>query len=122
MRAGDSEFFDVAQGNAGIKQYELDLLKVFHGTVKGKTAAAKAARRVSPDGKNVIHELKAEGSKVGMGRYIWSTKRGVLVAPPRAARQGRGQLAQHRPVARRADVRRLRRHLDRLTLSARRAH
>jgi hypothetical protein len=79
MRAGDSEFFDVAQGNAGSKQYELDLLKVFHGTFKGKTAAAKAAKTVSADGKNVIHELKAEGSKVGMGRYIWSSKRGVLV-------------------------------------------
>ncbi|TML07525.1 MAG: hypothetical protein E6G41_04405 [Actinobacteria bacterium] len=78
MKAGDTEFFDVAQGNAGVVQYELDLIKVFHGTVKGKAAAAKAARRVNKDGKNVVDELKAEGDK-SMGRYIYSYKRGVLV-------------------------------------------
>jgi hypothetical protein len=78
MKAGDTEFFDVAQGNAGIVQYELDLIKVFHGKVSGKAAAAKAARRVDKDGKNVVTELKAEGDK-SMGRYIYSYKRGVLV-------------------------------------------
>jgi hypothetical protein len=79
MRAGDTEYFDGAEGTAGVKQYELDLLKVFHGTAKGKAAAAKAARRVSSGGKNVIKELKADGDQTGMGRYIWSSKRGVLV-------------------------------------------
>jgi len=79
MRAGDSEFFDVAQGNAGVTQYELDLLKVFKNTVKGKAAGAKAASRVSQDGQDVVKELKAEGDQTGMGRYIWSAKRGVLV-------------------------------------------
>jgi hypothetical protein len=78
MRAGDTEFFDVAQGNAGVTQYELDLLKVFKNTVKGKAAAAKASR-VSKDGQNVVKELKAEGHQTGYGRYIWSAKRGVLV-------------------------------------------
>jgi hypothetical protein len=78
MKAGDTEFFDVAQGNAGVVQYELDLLKVFHNKVSGKAAAAKAARRVDKDGKNVIDELKAEGDK-SLGRYIYSYKRGVLV-------------------------------------------
>jgi hypothetical protein len=78
MKAGDTEFFDVAQGNAGVLQYELDLLKVFKDQVKGKAAAARAARRVSKGGKNVVHELKAEGDR-SMGRYIYSYKRGVLV-------------------------------------------
>jgi hypothetical protein len=78
MRAGDTEFFDVAVGNAGVKQYELDLVKVFKNTVKGKAAAAKASR-VSKDGQNVVKELKAEGDQTGMGNYIWSAKRGVLV-------------------------------------------
>jgi hypothetical protein len=78
MRAGDTEFFDVAVGNAGVKQYELDLVKVFKNTVKGKAAAAKASR-VSKDGQNVVKELKAEGNQTGMGNYIWSAKRGVLV-------------------------------------------
>jgi hypothetical protein len=79
LKAGDTEFFDVAQGNAGSTQYELDLLKVSHGTVKGTAAAAaKAARRVSSGGKTVVHELKAEGDK-SMGRYIYSYKRGILV-------------------------------------------
>jgi hypothetical protein len=78
MKAGDTEFFDVAEGNAGVVQYELDLLKVFHGKVKGKAAAARAARRVSKGGKDVVHELKAEGDD-SMGRYIYSYKRGVLV-------------------------------------------
>ena len=78
MRAGDTEFFDVAQGNAGVTQYELDLLKVFHDKVKGQ-AAAKAASRVSQDGKDVLDELKADGDKTGMGDYTWSAKRGVLV-------------------------------------------
>jgi hypothetical protein len=78
MKAGDTEFFDVAAGNAGITQYELDLLKVAHGKVSGKAAAAKATKRVSKDGKNVVDELKAEGDK-SMGRYIYSYKRGVLV-------------------------------------------
>jgi hypothetical protein len=79
MRAGDTEFFDVAQGNAGVTQYELDLLKVFKNTVKGKAAGAKAASRVSKDGQDVVKELKAEGNQTGMGNYIWSAKRGVLV-------------------------------------------
>jgi hypothetical protein len=78
MKAGDTEFFDVAEGNAGIVQYELDLIKVFNGKVKGKAAAARAARRVSKGGKTVVHELKAEGDQ-SMGRYIYSYKRGVLV-------------------------------------------
>ena len=78
MRAGDTEFFDVAEGNAGVVQYELDLLKVIHDKVKGKAAAARAARRVSSDGKDVVHELKAEGDQ-SLSRYIYSYKRGVLV-------------------------------------------
>jgi len=78
MRAGDTEFFDVAVGNAGIVQYELDLLRVIHGKTKSTAAAARAAKRVSKDGKNVVTELKAEGDD-SMGRYIYSYKRGVLV-------------------------------------------
>ena len=78
MRAGDTEFFDVAQGTAGVTQYELDLLKVFHNKVTGKAAAAKASR-VSKDGNNVIKELHAEGQPTGYGRYIWSSRRGVLI-------------------------------------------
>jgi hypothetical protein len=77
MRAGDTEFFDVAEGNAGVIQYELDLLKVMHDKVKSKAAAAHASR-VNKDGKNVVQELKAEGD-MSMGRYVWSAKRGVLV-------------------------------------------
>jgi hypothetical protein len=78
MRAGDTEFFDVAQGNAGVVQYELDLLKIMHSKVKSTAAAAKASRRVSTDGKNVVKELKAEGDQ-SADRYIYSYKRGVLV-------------------------------------------
>jgi len=78
MKAGDTEFFDVAQGNAGVVQYELDLLKVSHGKVKSKTATASSARKVSKGGKLVVHELKAEGDK-SMSRYIYSYKRGILV-------------------------------------------
>lgn len=78
LKAGDTEFFDVAQGNAGVTQYELDLIKVLHTKVTGKAAAAKAAKHVSKDGSNVVTELKAEGDK-SMDRYIYSYKRGVLV-------------------------------------------
>jgi hypothetical protein len=78
MKAGDTEFFDVAQGNAGVVQYELDLLKVSHGKVKSTKATASAARKVSKGGKLVVHELKAEGDK-SMSRYIYSYKRGILV-------------------------------------------
>jgi hypothetical protein len=78
MRAGDIEFFDVAQGNAGVVQYELDLLKIIHDKVSGKAAAARAGNHVSRAGHNVVHELKAEGDK-SLGRYIYSYKRGVLV-------------------------------------------
>jgi hypothetical protein len=78
MRAGDTEFFDVAQGNAGVVQYELDLLKIIHDKVSGKAAAARAGRHVSRAGHDVVHELKAEGDK-SLGRYIYSYKRGVLV-------------------------------------------
>jgi hypothetical protein len=78
MRAGDTEFFDVAEGNAGVVQYELDLLKVIDDKVKGTAAAARAAKRVSKDGKDVVTELKAEGDD-SLGRYIYSYKRGVLV-------------------------------------------
>jgi len=46
--------------------------------VTGKAASAKAAKRESKDGKNVITELKAEGDK-SLGRYIYSYKRGILV-------------------------------------------
>src|SRR6266545_1573880 len=78
MKAADTEFFDVAEGNAGVVQYELDLLKVIHGKIKSTAAAARAAKHVSKDGKNVVTELKAEGDD-SIGRYIYSYKRGVLV-------------------------------------------
>ena len=78
LKAGDTEFFDVAQGNAGVTQYELDVIKVLHTKVTGKAAAAKASKHVSSDGKNVVSELKAEGDK-SMDRYIYSYKRGILV-------------------------------------------
>jgi hypothetical protein len=78
LRAGDTEFFDVAQGNAGVVQYELDLVKITHSKVTGTAAAAKASRQVSTGGKDVVQELKAEGD-TSMGRYIYSYKRGVLV-------------------------------------------
>jgi hypothetical protein len=77
MRVGDTEFFDVAQGNAGVVQYELDLLKVAKSKVSG-TAAAHKASRVSSDGNAVVKELKAEGDK-SMDRYIYSSSRGVLI-------------------------------------------
>jgi hypothetical protein len=79
LKAGDTEFFDVAQGNAGVVQYELDLIKVTHTKVTGTAAAAaKASKNVSKDGKDVVTELKAEGDK-SMDRYIYSYKRGILV-------------------------------------------
>jgi hypothetical protein len=78
MKAGDTEFFDVAQGNAGVMQYELDLIKISHGKVKSKAATASAARKVSKGGKLVVQELKAEGDK-SLSRYIYSYKRDILV-------------------------------------------
>jgi hypothetical protein len=77
MRAGDTEFFDVTQGNSAVIQYELDLLKVSRDKVTG-TAAAHAARRMSRTGHTVVQELKAEGD-ASLGHYIYSYSRGVLI-------------------------------------------
>ena len=45
---------------------------------RAATRLLRATRRVSKGGKDVVHELKAEGDQ-SMGRYIYSYKRGVLV-------------------------------------------
>ena len=60
LRAGDTEFFDLQSGTAGVVQYQLDLKSIKKYKAASKASAAKAHARESRAGRETLRELVAD--------------------------------------------------------------
>jgi hypothetical protein len=79
LRQGESEFFDVTSGDAGVTQYELDVNGVGVRHAADAAAAAKAKERVSTTGKAALRQAIDSGDVPYIGHYDYSTRRGALI-------------------------------------------
>ena len=94
MKAGDTEFFDLSLGSAGVLQYQLDVLKVQRRKSDTKAVAARAHKREAHAGRSSLRAVIAAG-ELGVSRYVFSSKLGVL----KRVRQLKAGASAHIPAA-----------------------
>ena len=78
LRKGDSEFFDVATGAAGVVQYELDVNRVSERRDPSHEAAVKLRKRESKAGRKAMFAVVQAG-RTYVSRLVYSSVRGVLI-------------------------------------------
>ena len=78
LRAGDTEFFDLQSGTAGVVQYQLDLKSIKKYKASSKASAAKAHARESKAGRETLRELVATDPAV-LSSWDFSKNLGLLV-------------------------------------------
>jgi hypothetical protein len=78
LRAGDTEFFDLQSGTAGVVQYQLDLKSIRKSKAPSKASAAKAHARESKAGRETLRELVATDPAV-LASWDFSKSLGLLV-------------------------------------------
>jgi hypothetical protein len=78
MHAGDTEFFDLQSGTAGVVQYELDLKSIKKYTAATKASAAKAHARESKAGREYLRQLVAD-DPTALDSWDFSKGLGLLV-------------------------------------------
>lgn len=77
LRRGDSEFFDVATGTAGVEQYELYIEKVAQRRAATHTKAGRLRHRESKQGRKRMYAAIDAGA-TWMRHIMYSSRRGVL--------------------------------------------
>jgi len=84
LRAGETEFFDLAAGTPEAKQYQLDVVRIVRRDTGAKGRTAGNRTRESKAGRRLLREGKANGQLAdALDGYAWSARRGVLVRRPR---------------------------------------
>lgn len=78
LRAGDTEFFDLQSGTAGVVQYQLDLKSIKKFKASSKASAAKAHARESKAGRETLRELVATDPGL-LSSWDFSKNLGLLV-------------------------------------------
>jgi hypothetical protein len=78
LRAGDTEFFDLQSGTAGVVQYQLDLKSIKKYKAASKASAAKAHARESRAGRETLRELIAD-DPAALDSWDFSKSLGLLV-------------------------------------------
>jgi hypothetical protein len=78
LRAGDTEFFDLQSGTAGVVQYQLDLKSIKKSKAASKASAAKAHARESKAGRETLREVVA-GNPTALASWDFSKDLGLLV-------------------------------------------
>jgi hypothetical protein len=78
LRAGDTEFFDLQSGTAGVVQYQLDLKSIKKYKAASKASAAKAHARESRAGRETLRELVATDPDL-LSSWDFSKSLGLLV-------------------------------------------
>jgi hypothetical protein len=78
LRAGDTEFFDLQSGTAGVVQYQLDLKSIKKSKADSKASAAKAHARESKAGRETLRELVAT-DPTALASWDFSKHLGLLV-------------------------------------------
>lgn len=80
LKAGETAFFDLSDGSAGIVQYQLDVLTVAKRTATSAAAAKTWRERESKAGRAVLRSgLEADRFEVGDWHFDEAT--GLLIAP-----------------------------------------
>ncbi len=83
LKAGDTEFFDLTT-DAGVQQYQMDIIKVSKATgssAKG-ASAARAGAKASKADRRLLRKVVDGRSAHLMGAYRWAPDLGVLVRVP----------------------------------------
>jgi hypothetical protein len=78
LHAGDTEFFDLQSGTAGVVQYQLDLKSIKKYKAASKASAAKAHARESRAGREYLRQLVADDPTV-LDSWNFSKNLGLLV-------------------------------------------
>jgi hypothetical protein len=78
LHAGDTEFFDLQSGTAGVVQYQLDLKSIKKYKAASKASAAKAHARESKAGRETLRELVAD-DPAALSSWDFSKNLGLLV-------------------------------------------
>ncbi len=78
LRAGDTEFFDLQSGTAGVVQYQLDLKSIKKYKAASKASAAKAHARESKAGRETLRQLVAD-DPTALSSWDFSKNLGLLV-------------------------------------------
>ena len=79
MKVGDTEFFDLQSGTAGVVTYELDLKKIHKATAATSASAAEAHARESKAGRDVLRDVLSDNPKALAG-WTYEKGTGLLVA------------------------------------------
>ncbi|MCW2992842.1 MAG: hypothetical protein JWQ18_337 [Conexibacter sp.] len=78
LKAGDTEFFDLQSGTAGVVQYQLDLKSIHKYKAATKASAAKAHARESKAGREALRQLVAD-DPAALSSWDYSKSLGLLV-------------------------------------------
>jgi hypothetical protein len=78
LHAGDTEFFDLQSGTAGVVQYQLDLKSIKKYKAASKAGAAKAHARESKAGREALRGLVADDPAL-LSSWDFSKGLGLLV-------------------------------------------
>jgi hypothetical protein len=79
LAVGDTEFFELQTGTAGVVQYELDLKSITKAKAASKATAAKAHARESKAGREYLRQLVADDPEL-LSAWNYSKGLGLLVA------------------------------------------
>jgi hypothetical protein len=78
LKAGDSEFFDLQSGTAGLVQYQLDMVSVSKDKAPTTASAARAHARESKAGREYLRQVVAD-DPTALDAWNYSSKLGLLV-------------------------------------------
>jgi hypothetical protein len=78
LKAGDTEFFDLQSGTAGLVQYQLDMVSISKGKAATTASAARAHARESKAGREYLRQVVAD-DPTALDAWDYSKKLGLLV-------------------------------------------
>jgi hypothetical protein len=90
LQAGDTQFFDFAQEDGTVIQFQMDVLEVDRRDAKTATAAAASYARKSQVGQELLRMVAAANTANAFDAYRFRPDRGVLVRAKRKKRGARG--------------------------------
>jgi hypothetical protein len=78
LKAGDTEFFDLQSGTAGLVQYQLDMVSIQKVKASTTAKAAQARARESRAGREYLRQVVAD-DPTALAAWNYSSKLGLLV-------------------------------------------
>jgi hypothetical protein len=79
LKAGETEFFDLQSGTAGLVQYQLDMVSISKVKASTTAKAARSHARESKAGREYIRQVVAD-DPAALSAWDYSSKLGLLVA------------------------------------------